>query len=41
MFFEAELRGKLFQMNICGAAIDSVKFAYKSELSTNEGVNKV
>ena len=34
MFFEAERRGKLFQMKVLGAAIDSDKFSSKSELSS-------
>ena len=34
MFFEAEWRGKLLQMKDFGAAIDSVKFSSKSELSS-------
>ena len=34
MFFEAERRGKLFQMKVLGAAVDSDKFSSKSELSS-------
>ena len=34
MFFEAERRGKLFQMKVLDAAIDSDKFSSKSELSS-------
>ena len=32
--FEPVWRGKLFQMKVFGAAIDSVKFSSKSELSS-------
>ena len=34
MFFEAVWRWKLFQMQVWVAAIDSVKFSSKSELSS-------
>ena len=34
VFFEPVWRGKLFQLKVFGAAIDSVKFSSKSELSS-------
>ena len=34
IFFEAERRGKLLQMKVFGAAIDSDKFSSKLELSS-------
>ena len=34
MFFEADRRGKLFQMKVFCAAIDSIKFSWKLELSS-------
>ena len=34
VFFEPVWRGNLFQMKVFGAAIDSVKFSSKSELSS-------
>ena len=34
MFFEAEWRGKLFEIKVFCAAMDFVKFSYNSELSS-------